>query len=90
MPKKATIHDIRVWLRRWASSPTNRFALAVGSLVYVGSARQPPKWIADVLAACDRRIAAPTFAPDGLYFLSASYAESWQLPAFAEQHTFGG
>ena len=32
----------------------------VGSLVYVGAAKQPPQWMGELLAAKDRRLAAPT------------------------------
>ncbi|HXZ47424.1 MAG TPA: tRNA pseudouridine(38-40) synthase TruA [Usitatibacter sp.] len=54
----------------------------VGSLVYVGSGRQPPEWIAEVLDSHDRRLAAPTFAPDGLYLAAVEYDPSFGLPAF--------
>jgi tRNA pseudouridine38-40 synthase len=37
--------------------------------------------MADVLAARDRDAAAPTFAPDGLYFVGPRYAPDWGLPA---------
>ena len=52
----------------------------VGSLVYVGAGRQPPEWIAELLASRDRTRAAPTFAPDGLYFTGADYDPGWDLP----------
>ena len=52
----------------------------VGSLVHVGSGKQPPQWIADVLAAGDRHRAAPTFMADGLYLARIDYDEAWQLP----------
>ena len=45
----------------------------VSTLVVVGSGVRPPGWVADLLAARDRRLAAPTFAPDGLYFLGPRY-----------------
>ena len=54
----------------------------VGSLVYVGAGRQPPAWIGELLAARDRRRAAPTFAPDGLYLSAIEYDPSLGLPAF--------
>jgi tRNA pseudouridine38-40 synthase len=53
----------------------------VGSLVYVGAGRQASPWIAELLAARDRTRAAPTFAPDGLYFTGADYDARWELPA---------
>lgn len=53
----------------------------VGCLVAVGSGRQPPGWLAEVLAARSRDAAAPTFAPDGLYFVGPYYDEGLGLPA---------
>ena len=52
----------------------------MGCLVYVGQGRQKPEWMAQVLQARDRRAAAPTFSPDGLYFLGPRYAAHWGLP----------
>lgn len=52
----------------------------VGALVYVGKGRYPPGWLADVLVARDRRLAAPTFVPDGLYLCGVSYPPHWPLP----------
>jgi tRNA pseudouridine38-40 synthase len=52
----------------------------VGALVYVGAQRQPPEWIAALLAGRDRTRAAPTFAPDGLYFGGADYDVAFGLP----------
>lgn len=54
----------------------------VGSLVYVGAGKQPPEWIATLLAARDRRLAAPTFAPDGLYLAAVEYDPAFGLPDF--------
>jgi len=53
----------------------------VGALIYVGAGRQPVTWIAEILAARDRTRAAPTFAPDGLYFTGAEYDPVHGLPA---------
>ncbi len=53
----------------------------VGALVYVGAGRQPPQWMGELLAGRDRTRAAPTFAPDGLYFAGADYDAKWGLPA---------
>lgn len=52
----------------------------VGALVYVGMRRQSPAWLAELLQACDRRLGAPTFAPDGLYFAGVEYDPDWALP----------
>lgn len=53
----------------------------VGSLVYVGAGRQPPGWIAELLQGRDRRLAAPTFASDGLYLTGVEYSPIANLPA---------
>jgi tRNA pseudouridine38-40 synthase len=52
----------------------------VGSLVYIGAGRQPPQWVAELLASRDRTKAAPTFAPEGLYLEKIEYDAKWQLP----------
>ncbi len=52
----------------------------MGCLIQVGQGLHPPDWMAQVLAARDRDQAAPTFAPDGLYFLGPVYAPHWGLP----------
>ena len=52
----------------------------MGCLVWVGQGVHPPEWMAQVLAARDRDAAAPTFAPDGLYFLGPVYGPEWGLP----------
>jgi tRNA pseudouridine38-40 synthase len=52
----------------------------VGALVAVGSGAKPAGWLADVLAARDRSLAAATFAPDGLYFLGPYYDAVHGIP----------
>jgi tRNA pseudouridine38-40 synthase len=52
----------------------------MGCLVAVGQGLHPPAWIDTVLAARDRDAAAPTFSPDGLYFLGPVYEPHWGLP----------
>lgn len=52
----------------------------VGCLVVVGSGRQRPGWMAEVLAARSRDAAAPTFPPDGLYFLGPYYDAGLGIP----------
>ncbi len=52
----------------------------MGCLVHIGQGKKPAQWMAEVLAARDRRAAAPTFAPDGLYFLGPRYDARWGLP----------
>lgn len=53
----------------------------VGSLVYVGRGRRSPAWIDELLGERDRRRAAPTFMPDGLYLAGIDYPAAWGLPA---------
>ncbi len=53
----------------------------MGCLLLVGQGLQPPDWMAKVLAARDRDAAAPTFAPDGLYFMGPLYGPEWGLPS---------
>jgi len=52
----------------------------VGSLVYVGTGRNEPGWMLDVLNARSRDAAAPTFMPDGLYLAKIDYDPKWGLP----------
>lgn len=52
----------------------------LGCLIAVGQGAQPPDWVRTVLAARDRNAAAPTFSPDGLYFLGPVYDAHWGLP----------
>jgi tRNA pseudouridine38-40 synthase len=53
----------------------------MGCLVAVGSGRREPGWVGDVLAARDRRVAAPTFPAAGLYFVGPYYDPRWGIPA---------
>ena len=52
----------------------------MGCLIAVGQRKQPPDWLKEVLLARNRDAAAPTFSPDGLYFLGPRYAAHWGLP----------
>lgn len=52
----------------------------MGCLLAVGTGNRPPGWMAEVLAARSRDAAAPTFAPDGLYFLGPVYDPALGLP----------
>jgi tRNA pseudouridine38-40 synthase len=53
----------------------------VGALVYVGTGRQPPAWIAELLAARRRALGAPTFSPSGLYLAGVEYDAAFGLPS---------
>ncbi|MFN0315962.1 MAG: tRNA pseudouridine(38-40) synthase TruA [Burkholderiales bacterium] len=52
----------------------------VGSLVYVGAGTRPPGWMKEVLETRDRRVAAPTFSPSGLYLSAVQYDAAWGFP----------
>jgi tRNA pseudouridine38-40 synthase len=51
-----------------------------GSLMAVGSGRQPAGWLAQLLVAGDRRLAADTAAADGLYLVDVAYPDYFGLP----------
>lgn len=53
----------------------------VGTLLAVGSGRQPPGWTAQVFAAKDRTLAAPTAPPQGLYLVDVHYPSEFGLPS---------
>jgi len=46
----------------------------------VGQGLHRPDWMREVLQAKSRDAAAPTFSPDGLYFLGPVYEDHWRLP----------
>lgn len=58
----------------------------VGTLLVVGSGRAAPGWVAQVLAARDRDAAAPTFGPEGLYFLGPYYDVRHEIPQTTAAH----
>ena len=53
----------------------------VGTLIAVGSGRQPPGWTAEIFAAKDRTLAAPTAPPQGLYLVDVHYPPEFALPS---------
>ena len=52
----------------------------VGTFLMIGTGKQSPEWMSEVLVAIDRRIAAPTFAPDGLYLAKIAYPDEFAIP----------
>jgi tRNA pseudouridine38-40 synthase len=52
----------------------------MGCLLAVGSGAREPGWLRDVLASGRRELAAPTFAPDGLYFGGPYYDPRHGIP----------
>ncbi|MEO8401336.1 MAG: tRNA pseudouridine(38-40) synthase TruA [Gammaproteobacteria bacterium] len=59
-----------------------------GVLMQIGEHQQPPEWMLDVLAAKDRRCAAATAAPDGLYLYQVRYPEVYQFPLHESDFLF--
>ncbi len=51
-----------------------------GSLLEVGMKRQPPGWIAELLAAKDRTQAAATAKAEGLYLVEVDYPAEFAIP----------
>jgi tRNA pseudouridine38-40 synthase len=60
----------------------------VGSLIEVGTARQKPLWIQQLLAQGDRCKSAATAAPDGLYLVAVDYPAKFGLPMLAKGPVF--
>jgi tRNA pseudouridine38-40 synthase len=52
----------------------------VGSLMAVGSGKHSAGWTAEVFALKDRRKAAMTAAPNGLYLVNVDYPAHYDLP----------
>ena len=52
----------------------NMVRTIAGTLIFVGLGRRPESWVADVIAAEDRRAAGPTAPPQGLFLVRVRYA----------------
>lgn len=52
----------------------------IGSLLAVGNGTRTVAWLAEVLRARERRLAAPTFPAAGLYFIGPYYDASLAIP----------
>ncbi len=52
----------------------------MGTLVYIGSGRQPSGWMKELIAQKDRKLAAPTFSPAGLYLAGIEYDSRFAIP----------
>lgn len=52
----------------------------VGTLVYIGKGNYPPEFIQQLIVSKDRKLAPPTFSPDGLYLTGIGYDKKWGLP----------
>jgi len=53
----------------------------MGCLVAIGAGQRAPGWMGEVLASRTRSVAAPTFAPDGLYFVGPYYDARFEIPS---------
>lgn len=52
----------------------------VGSLMEIGCGHRPVCWMAELLAAKDRTLAAATARPEGLYLVSVDYPSRFAIP----------
>lgn len=52
----------------------------VGSLLEIGCGNQPEGWMAELLAAKDRKLAAATAKAEGLYLVAVDYPAHFALP----------
>lgn len=52
----------------------------VGSLMEIGCGNQPESWMAELLAAKDRKLAAATGRAEGLYLVAVDYPARYALP----------
>lgn len=62
----------------------------VGSLMEVGAGNQPESWMAELLAAKDRTLAAATAKAEGLYLVSVDYPAHYDLPVLQWAAVSGG
>lgn len=63
----------------------NMVRIIAGALMSVGRGERTPDWIAEVLAARDRRLSGMTAPASGLYFVGPVYPTEFELPV-AEAH----
>lgn len=68
--------EIHVWLRGPAFCH-QQVRASVGCLVEVGAGRRPPEWVAEVVAARDRSVAARVAPPHGLTLEGVAYGRDW-------------
>ena len=59
----------------------NMVRAIVGTLIEVGTGRQPPDYLQTVIASLDRGTAGSTAPPDGLYLLQVDYPPELLAPA---------
>jgi len=83
-----TMHDIRIerqgdlWMFTLHANAFLHHMVRniVGSLLVVGNGSRSAAWLQQVRDGRDRKYAAPTFMPDGLYLAKIDYDPAWRLP----------
>jgi tRNA pseudouridine38-40 synthase len=91
-----TIYDIQIWDQKpWVYIVIRANAFLhhmvrniVGSLLAIGQEKRPAQWMAEVLEAKSRQVAAPTFSPDGLYLARVGYPPECQIPGPWLEHSW--
>ncbi len=63
--------------------------IMAGTLVEVGRGRQPPGWVAEVLASGNRDRAGPTAPAHGLWLVKVKYLTGAGVPAYNEDRDYG-
>ncbi len=53
----------------------------MGCFILIGRGRRPPSWDGGGARRTGRKLAAPTFMPDGLYLAAVGYPENFEVPA---------
>lgn len=66
----------------------NMVRIITGTLIAVGHGERPVDWLGELLAGRDRRAAAATAPPGGLYFVGPSYPQRFALPVASRLPTF--
>ncbi len=78
-------HGDEVWIEVTANAFVYHMVRNIaGALIAVGRGARPAAWLAELLAARDRRQSAATAPAAGLYFVGPRYAPRWQLPVGAD------
>ncbi|MDH5516824.1 MAG: tRNA pseudouridine(38-40) synthase TruA [Gammaproteobacteria bacterium] len=60
----------------------------VGSLIEIGKTVKPVEWMAQLIAAKDRKQAGPTAPADGLYLVNVKYPAEYAIPECATPPVF--
>jgi tRNA pseudouridine38-40 synthase len=82
------VHSVSVWRRgdlvildiRANAFLHHMVRNIAGSLIAVGIGRRDQVWMSELMAGRDRKLAADTAPPDGLYLVEVAYSPEWGLP----------